>query len=44
MRDDMFIYGVKALPVTWDTGAPGHRDAADMSDARGAADGGEGVG
>ena len=19
MRDDMFIYGVEALPVTWDT-------------------------
>ena len=26
MRDDMFIYGVKELPVTWDT--EGHRQDA----------------
>ena len=48
MRDDMFIYGVKELPVSWDAGGAGTPgttgDAADMSDARGAADGGEAVG
>jgi cytochrome P450 len=45
MRDDMFIYGVQELPVSWDTGNTGDtRDAAGMGDARGAADGGGGVG
>jgi cytochrome P450 len=45
MRDDMFIYGVKELPVSWDTGnAVDTGDAAGMSDARRTAGGGEGVG
>ena len=44
MRDDMFIYGVKELPVSWDAGDVGDIEDGGMSDARGAADGGEGVG
>ena len=26
MRDEMFIYGVEALPVTWDNEGPAHRE------------------
>ena len=44
MRDDMFIYGVKELPVSWDTGDLGTPETRQESDARGAADGGEAAG